>query len=446
MNFLTSLITFNSISAICIAIAAFVVLKKIDFDFYTLCFTAVLTTVAAFNIQYNSILLFHLIFLVVLVKFLFMTIKDGNAFNISKMFCLFFIWCIVTIPFSAFHKNVVVLNIENSYENVRFSFQQFTQFAYLLIGFCVCLICNSLLIKEKIQYQKVISILDASYVIALCLALIQLILPVSVCNTFFRNSVHAIYNWKGARISGPFNEPSMLALVCTPFFCGYLYRFLNKFQMKYLIYCVLFLTVMLNNQSSSAVFGTAVGLAIMVLIKIIGSNWKFNGKHFLFDMFLIIAAIAVLFAFRNEISETIRLTAEKFNGVGVSGSERSYSFNHHINLFLKNIDIFLFGVGYGTVRSYDLLSTWACELGIIGLILYFVPVATLCFKLIVKKNDDLSQLVIIIVVYNSILFVSTCEIMFLQIWIIYGVSYYLIKQNSETNDVNNVIYKLSKQY
>lgn len=436
-----SLITFNSISAICIAVMAFTVSKKTDFVFYTLCFTAVLTTVAAFNIENNSVLLFHLIFLVVLVKFIFMVIKEGTAFNISKMLCLFFLWCVITIPFSALHKNIIVMNIDSNYENIKFSFQQFTQLAYLLIGFSVCFICNSFLLKGKISYEKVMKVLDASYVVALCLALLQLILPPSICTAFFRNSTHAAYGTYGARISGPFNEPSMLALVCTPFFCGYLYRFLNRFQMKYFIYCVLFLAVMLSNRSSSAMLGVVVGLVVIVLIKIIGSNGKFTNKQFLLSIFAIITVISTLFIFRNGISEVINLAIGKFDGVGVSGSERTYSFNHHINLFLKNIDIFLFGVGYGTIRSFDLLSTWACELGIIGLILYFVPIAVLCSKLIRKKNEDLSQLAIIIVVYNSILFVSTCEIMFLQIWIIYGASYYLVQQTSEANNFSNAFLK-----
>ncbi|MGN1306018.1 MAG: O-antigen ligase family protein [Oscillospiraceae bacterium] len=295
------------------------------------------------------------------------------------------------------------------------------------------MICNMLLINGKTDQKTVVKVLDAAYVAALCLALLQLVVPANICTELFRNSSNVGYRIDGARISGPFNEPSMLALVCTPFFCGYLYRLINKFSFKYLLYAALFLAVMLNNQSSSAVLGVFVGVILIVFVNLFDYKKKFRNKDLVWILIVLLSILIFAVFASSLIGDTISMTLQKLNGEGRSGSERLYSFVHHMNIFL---DHFFLGIGYGTVRSFDLLSTWACEVGIIGLLLYFVPIITLCFKLFKLKSVQSIQLLINIVVYNAILFSSACEVSFLQIWIIYGLGFYIV-QNREYEKTDN---------
>lgn len=418
------MIVFNSVSIVCIAFSLFLMLKKIDYVFYALCFTAILTTVAVFNIGNDSILLFHIVFAIVVFKFLLSLIKNRYQYSVSNLLIMFVVWCLITIPFSFFNTDVYAYNIDNKFAYVSFNFQQITQYAYLLIGFLTCMICNMLLINGKIDQKTVVKVLDVAYVASLCLALLQLVVPVGICTDLFRNSVHAGYKFDGARISGPFNEPSMLALVCTPFFCGYLYRLINKFSFKYLLYTALFFAVVLNNRSSSAVIGVFVGIILICFVNIFNIKKKIRKKDLVWILIVLIGILLFAVFASNMLGDTIYKTFQKLNGEGKSGSERLYSFVHHMNIFF---DHFLLGIGYGTVRSFDLLSTWACEVGIIGLLLYFVPIISLCIKLFKQKNVQSIQLLINIVVYNAILFSSTCEIGFLQIWIIYGVAFYIVQ-------------------
>lgn len=352
------------------------------------------------------------------------------------MFCCFFLWCIISIPFSIFYGDIVVMNINNIYTYVKFGFQQVTQLAYLLIGFSTCLICNSLLVNGKLKSEIIIKILDASYIIGIILALLQLILPSSLCTEVFRNSVHVTYRNAGARISGSFGEPSFFSLVCTPFFCGYFYKLVNKFSVKYLLFCTLFILVVVNNQSSAAILGICVGIAFIIFLNLILRTKRLKRSYLITFIFvLIIVSLNVLWL-QDEIKILYKIMISKLNGEGISGSERLYSFRYHLNLFLTHPMIFLFGVGYGTIRSFDLLTTWACEVGIIGLCLYFFPIFYLCWKLLKKRTENTLTLLINIVVYNSILFISTCEIVFLQIWIMYGLGFFIISSKSHNSNFN----------
>lgn len=430
------MISFNSLSLLWLIFLSVLMFKKIDIVFYSLCFTAILTTVAFFYISNESVLVFHAVFLVLLIKFLPYLFKSRQITSVSGVFILFLVWCFITIPFSFFNSNTYVLNINNVYSYVSFNFQQITQYAYLCIGFFTCIICNVLLINKKINQNTIIKVIDISYLVALCLALLQLVIPASICSELFRNSINASYKFDGARISGPFNEPSMLALVCTPLFCGYFYKLTNKFSLKYFLYVLLFIIVMLNNKSSSAVIGTFIGLLFIVLANIVNLKIRIKKKHLLWIIFFICFILIGTFLTSDLLSNMMNIAVQKLKGEGISGSERTASFVHHMRVFSEH---FLFGIGYGTVRSYDLLSTWACEVGIIGLLLYFIPIILLCFKLLKVKTELSIQLMINIIVYNAILFSSTCEIMFLQIWIIYGISYYIIS-NYSNEDTNAVAY------
>lgn len=435
------MISLSSTSFAAFILCIFMLLKKIDFAVYALCFVSALTTVAVVYIgESENILIFHLVFAILFFK----TIINKNKIadykcSVNIFLLLFPIWALITIPFSLFHSDTVVQNIENIYSKVFFSVQQITQYAYLLIGILTCVIINLLLKNKLISIDSILKVVEWSYIVVCSLALLQLILPVDFVNEFYRNSVHSIYKYKGARISGTFSEPSMLALFATPLFSMYLYNFITGFKIKYLILSIMFVIITLLNQSSSAFIGMALGFVMILFF------FPYNRRILKKNLFFVIISVLLIFTFVfvnfEKIYDLIIISLDKLRGNGVSGSSRSSSFNHHMKVFIDN---FFIGIGYGTVRSYDLFTTWASEMGIIGLALYFIPLIGLFFNLIKIKTQMSIQLLIYCAVYNIILFVSTCEIIQLQIWIFYGVAFHYVYEQrcNEKNMISNRLNNL----
>ncbi len=413
------MITLAPGSLIWIIFFLILIIKKIDFSYYSLVFTSVLTTVVFIYLGEDNIYAFQIVFLITLIKFTWQVISNKLIISISPVFWIFVVYCGLTIPFSLFHKNTFVMNINNIYSYVRFNYQQITQYAYLIIGFATAVMGNSLLHSKKIKIDTINRVLMYAYTFTLVFALLQHILPLEFVNTYFRNGVHVVYNFEGTRISGTFGEPSFLALYCTPLFAGYAYKFMQDFKIKYAVLSLLFIIVTLDNQSSSAVLGIIFTFILLLIFKLSEKHIK-KKNIILMSIFMLFFVILVILNF-DSIYEVYNILVSKLNGEGVSGSDRSGSFLYHIKIGLTNI----IPIGYGTIRSFDLLSTWLCEIGIVGVILYFAILISLCYKLLKIHSQDSIQLIFCVIIHNIIMFVSVCEVMFLSMWIYYGMAYYL---------------------
>ncbi len=415
-----------------IILAGVFLVFKIDNAIKFLIISSSLTTIAAFNINNNSILVMHIAFLICLIKFCMYTYNNGISVSINKCMYFFAIWCLITIPFSLLHGKTIVHNVDGLNTYVEFNFQQITQYGYLFIGLLTCIMCNSLLIANKISLKAIEKCLEISYVLSLSIALLQHVLPLTFVNTYLRNAVHVGYNYGQARISGTFFEASMLSLYCAPLFGGYLYRFLSGFKLKYLIFSLLFIIVTLDSNSSSGVIGILLSIFLIFVISL-KSNKKISKNNlFLKIIFLVIGAIFVIY-FSSSMMSGIDTLTDKINGIGVSGSARLYAFKYHFELAFSNI----IPTGFGTVRSYDLLSTWLCSIGILGLILYLIPVIVLTIKLFKIQTTEASVLFINIIIHNIIMMISVPEFSFLSIWIYYGAAYYMVghTQRREITDL-----------
>lgn len=403
---------------------------KTEYVFYVLIFTSALTTISFVNIGDNSILVYHIIFIICAFKVLWTTNIRKIRLSVSGLFYIFVLWCLITIPFSLLHKNTIVHNIDGADAYVRFSFQQITQFCYLLLGFITALICNTLLLTNKISIDKVNKYLTYSYVFVLIIALLQHILPVEFVNTFLRNAVNVGYKYRGSRISGTFGEPSMLSLYCAPMFGGYLYRLFSTIRLKYFILSLLFVVVTFDNYSSSGILGITISLLFICAIKLwqlYTSRKVSNSKIILFFLILLIIGITIVFNLHH-IYNVTNVFISKIRGEGISGSSRQASLIKHINIGMKS----LLPTGFGTVRSYDLLSTWLCSIGIIGLFLYVFPVMNLCIKLFKSNNMDATVLLINIMAHNIIMAVSVPEFGMISMWIYYGMAYYFVCSKTQS--------------
>lgn len=404
---------------------------KIDNAIKFLIISSAMTTVAVFNINNNSILVLHIAFTICLIKFCVYMCKNDTCVSVDKYIYYFAIWCLITIPFSLLHGNTIVHNVNGLDTYVKFSFQQITQYGYLIIGLLTCIMCNSLLITNKISIKSVDRCLEISYVISLSIALLQHILPVALVNAYLRNAAHVSYNYDGARISGTFFEPSMLSLFFAPLFGKYLYKLTLGFNVKYLLYITLFVVVAFDSNSSSAVLGIIVSLVLVFLISL-SSNKKVSLNDMIFAFLIIIAGTISVMHFYSDINLGIDMLFNKISGEGISGNSRLERFKYHFELGINNF----IPTGFGTVRSFDLLSTWICSIGIIGLALYLIPVIILCIKLYKINTYNSKSLFICILVHNIIMFISVPEFSFLSIWIYYGTAYYIIENTNRREKTN----------
>lgn len=423
---------FNIGSVIWIIICLFIlVVKQADQVFYLLVFFSALTTIAVFDINNNSVTVVHVMFAVCLIKFVSLYIRQRRPLLINKSFFLFVMWCFISIPFSLLHRYTIVHNINGIDTYVKFNYQQLTQFIYLLMGIVTYEMCCSLLLFNKIEIEKIERYLQSAYIFVLVVALLQHILPLGFINAFLRNTENVLYQYEGSRVSGTFAEPSFMSLFCAPLFAGYMYRLFTKFRIKDFMLCLLFVIVIVDNNSSSGVLGiiSAFILLLCMKIKVVFKRFAFSVKSINFILtvllFLLLTGLSILNI--KTILSSFIVFYNKINGIGVSGNSRLAAFLYHSKLGLSN----LIPTGYGTVRSYDLLSTWLCSIGLFGLLLYLLPVFNLCIKLIVCDKPQTNILLMNIVTHNIIMFISVPEFGLLSLWIYYGMGYFYIARNGK---------------
>ena len=72
----------------------------------------------------------------------------------------------------------------------------------------------------------------------------------------------------------------------------------------------------------------------------------------------------------------------KLRGENVSGVERWDGFITMLKVGLN----YPFGVGFGSSRSKDLFSTWICNVGIVGLLIYFLFILRMFLKALSEKK------------------------------------------------------------
>ena len=335
-----------------------------------------------------------------------------------------------------YSSNTLVFTPDSPYEYVSFSFQNITQYLYLLFSFIIYF-CSYMVFTNEIKVNMK-GIINVTTVTVVSLGFVQFFLYHEYFDLIFRtNYSHMVqYLETGlTRISSVTNEPSMLSLFLTPIFVYYFICVIKGFKSKKILkfdicmMVLIFLTGILNRASSFY-----LALIVVFLIMIV-DFWKsiFNYKNleFLKKIFgkilnfiknnriksVIISLILILFlmiAFKI-VGYRFLILFLKLLGLDDSGSTRVELFSHHMSVFLKNI---FTGVGFGTLRSNDLLSMWSAQVGLIGmipLIYYFVSRFSYIFKNRgVGNNREVFYLIVTSLV---ILITSVPEPYYIYVWI-----------------------------
>lgn len=408
------------------------------FTFFISAFTA--TSMINFSKSRNSILCYYIVGSFFILKVLYEVIIKRYSFKkikFSNGILYFIIYATMSLILPIVYSyNTLVFTPDSPYRYISFSFQNITQYLYLLFSFIIYL-CSYMVFVNEVKVN-IKGIINVTTVVVVSLGFIQFFISHEYFDFLFRTNYSHLVQYLETgltRISSVTNEPSMLALFLTPIFVYYLINIINGLKIRKILkfdIIMLFLILIIGilNRASSFYLAIVVVFSIMIL-----DYWKdiFNSKNFeylkkIFNkiiqfiknnkiksiIILLFLILVLLIAFKI-VGYRFVILFLKLLGLDDSGSTRMELFSHHMSVFLKNI---VTGVGFGTLRSNDLLSMWSAQVGLLGmipLIYYFVSRFTYIFKY--RNIGNNREVLYLIITSLVILMTSVPEPYYIYTWI-----------------------------
>lgn len=408
-------------------------IKKISMITFILS-TMTSTTVLTINIVDFSIPIGYFSAICMICKVIFLHIRNKfrTGFILNKSLLIFIYGIALSLFIPIFlSKGVIVLTPDNRYSPITFNFQMITQFIYILFMVLIFIFYLDIMKNKGFTEEEFYNMIKYSLVLNIFLAFLQIIIPIDIFNNIFRTGHSNDQTIGGViRLTAATMEASILSFVVVPMIVYLFTRVLRKFNLIDLIICVVMSLIVINGKSSTFFIGISIAIILIIiniLIKLVyGVKIKKN-QILLLCLVSMIITILITF-FHNDISTTLidlfNSVIMKISGDGISGMQRSTAFNHQINVFKNHI---LIGVGFGTVRSYDLFSTWLSELGILGVLPFVVFNIGIIFKLFISKSIYKMSIANIIILNLLMMSISVPEPYFIFTWFYYAYGYYLIK-------------------
>ncbi len=229
------------------------------------------------------------------------------------------------------------------------------------------------------------------------------------------------------RLKSLTGEPSMYSFSVLPF-CIYALH-TEKYKIAYLLFATLLLST-----STTAMLGILLYLIFFPIFAKVTKKWLYG------MIILVIVVLVLMFIFQAEV-QTIFHTqvVEKLTLQSYSGIARFATFVDHMTYYAQlNMWNQLVGLGFGTVRSTDLLSTLLVNIGIVGFfiftIVFFYPILVLRNNL---RNNGIKLSLIVIYVTAMI---SVPEFSYLSVWIFLGLAYHQLAYERKTRSKREYIY------
>lgn len=427
-------------------------------------FTSFFTSTAVAYVEYLDLYIGLQQFMagLLICKFIYELIimKNIKYKNINVFLTLFILYASISIFIPLFFDKtdsyVIGVSSHMDFSPVRFSLSNITQLIYLLLGFIVYFTSYISVDSEYSRYEYFMD--KFNYVILYSgislgvLGIIQMFLNYKIFDLLFR---HYNYNIQQVdflslvvnRPSGPTGEPSFYALALVPILCYVIYNF--KIYIKkvniyiYICYILTMILPLVVSKSSSFLIGIFLFIGILAILAInkFIKNFKNIKSSFLkskrrglilvgIAMFFIIVIAIVIYIINTDIFRDFLF---KIKGGGVSGSERTIALMQHLQVFKDN---FLFGVGFGSLRSKDLMSTWLAAMGIIGNTLFAIFLIKQLYQLFKINKSETVSLAILIIISWGILFISVPEPYYLYLWIYFAIADYVILNSNEKIYIN----------
>lgn len=213
------------------------------------------------------------------------------------------------------------------------------------------------------------------------------------------------------RVQSLSGEASMYAFTILPYIIFAIHRSTNKIM-------IIIMTLSLLLSLSTTGF-----LGIIVYIICICYFFKINKiflKYFVITICILIFIYMLIFPYINDI--IINMIANKITAdtTSISGMERSENIKSNI-IYWSNLDNinFLFGIGFGVIRSTDLLTTLLVNIGLIGTLLFtYFYLKKIKFKNITKKEIGDNAILLVLFITSM---VAVSEFSYLSFWLFLGI-------------------------
>lgn len=356
-------------------------------------------------------------------------VKPNRLLTIFLLICL----CSIIMPVIVQNDEIIVIDQDNNYSQVKFSSKNITQLMYLFYCFIFYWTTKDYFNKNPETKNKTIKILIYGSILVCILGLYQEFAYIFNLefDKIFRSGVHGNIQPYGSfvRIYSTTIEPSMLAYYLAPIVVLVMcLNDKNKIKHKNLI---LFLILLVGVCTISTTF--FLGIISFIAIVFFESLFKnMNNKKVIKKIFItciiIVITLMIVYAINKDIIDSlIRTTIGKLNKTNTSGIERTSSFIQHCKIGLEYP---ILGVGFGSARSKDLFSTWLCNVGIFGVFIFIQYLINIIFKLEKNKDDfsyAISKYILIIFICA---FTSVSEPYNLFIWYAFALSENLITKDN----------------
>ncbi len=425
-------------------------------------FLSIFTTLSVFNIEKLgfSLTIGHFWMIILGAKVIYNLLIHKLTLKIrhNKYLYLFILFSFITIFFPMFIKEEINIISPSGIETVlKFSFHNISQYMYLFFDFYVFIISGIIFSNQKITLKKLDKVFVYSLGIIIILCFIQVIVPIEIYDTFFRNDYnHATHFLSSSntilRMSGPFIENSMLSLYMTPVFCYVVITYIEKQDKLKEIIIIATLFIGLLSKSSTFIVGLFTFMFVIIIVAIYSYYKRREFYNSYFHKFILrvinkiniirknkkltvtISVLSVIFGVFIVFFVFMNLNGliGKLMGQGESGHLRTVNLAKHLSVFIKYP---INGVGFGSVRSGDLLSTWLAQIGIIGVTLFIMFIYSAIKNLkIFNRVFDLGLLFIICITL-VLQCVSVPEPYFLFIWMYYAIAFNLDNLVGEKNEI-----------
>lgn len=440
--------------------------------FYFTYIVSAFTSLSMINLpkSRNSILCYYIVGSFFILKVLYEVLIRRYTFKKVRFFngiLYFLIYSTISLILPIIYSSgTLVFTPDSPYDYISFSFQNITQYLYLLFAFIIYL-CSYMVFTNEVKVNMK-SIINITTSVVLLLGFIQFFVPHEYFDFLFRtNYAHLVqYLETGlTRISSVTNEPSMLAMYLTPVFVYYFINIINSFKKRHIIkfdiamFSLILLTFILNRSSS---FYLAV---VIIMVILLFDFWGdiFNGKNidmvnkFLKEKVYVfiknnkIKSIIIGIVFLGVFAVAFKVVGHRFLilflkllGLDDSGSTRIELFSYHMVVFLKNL---ITGVGFGTLRSNDLLSMWSAQVGLLGmipLIYYFVSRIRYIYKN--REIGDNRAVFYLIVTTIIILITSVPEPYYIYTWIYIAIGESIYMDSKISNKAINKLTQKVQEF
>lgn len=344
----------------------------------------------------------------------YLAIRKNFVYRVSNvrrrqvLLYAFVIYCVASLIFPLFFEGkVYVENVDGVYELLRFRGTNITQTLYLIFCFLFYLglltyVNPNKELKNGVAKYYVYGLIFTCVVTTYQVIALRYSFPF---DEIFRQCVHG--NVQGNRIYGPCIEASMLAyyLVAS---LPITVRLANP-VLKYGL-CLWILAIGIYSYSSSFVLG-AVLWVVMELIMAIKQRKVRIRKYTLYGLIaLFVVGVFASIYLNDYIAYAFKKLFDTINGRNISGTNRSANFLSLMGTFSFSP---LFGVGFGSARGTDLLSTWLACVGLFGTLLIFLYIIDSLIKSKAHKSVKMS-----VIIVWSVMLVSVPEPYNLFVWVL----------------------------